>query len=266
MPRKLLTLATPLFALVLFLQTGCVIDAVPETALNFVGESHTVTASLDVDLSDEDCQLIGVICDGDWIVFFIVLSGPGSGDGNIGCGGTAEDVSDCLNDVFLCLFLNGNEPDECGVNDSGCSTPDCLVEPGQSISWTYQNNGTAGTDYIAVCMFPDTFLEQVRAEQAPLSQLQSDLVQEDGTPTPDEDLEELIAILEEEGCDVVQKTWVERPAREEVRRTGVNIGPVLAAADAERRARQQGEQQVAGVQQQAGGPIRPPNTGDGGLR
>jgi hypothetical protein len=270
MPKKSLALAVPLFALLLLLQTGCVIDAVPETAVNVVGGSHQVTASLDVDLSDEDCEFIAV-CDGDWIALFMILSGPGTGDGNIGCSGTAAEVTLCLNEVFSCLFLDGNEPDECGVDDSGCSTPDCLIEPGDSLSWTYQNNGTAGKDYIVVCMFPEIFLETVGTEQAPLRQPQSQLVQQEGTPGPDEDLQNLIDQLVQFGCDAVTKTWIDPtptpPATAEpVRRTGVNIGPVLAAADAERRAREQAEQQAASLQQQAGGPIRPPNTGDGGLR
>jgi hypothetical protein len=90
----------------------------------------------------------------------------------------------------------------------------------------------------------------------------------------DEEIEDLIEFWETQmGCDLVTKTWIDptptpslTPEPELVRRSGVNIGPVLAAADAERRARQESQQQVAGVQQQAGGPIRPPNTGDGGLR
>ena len=262
MPRKLLTLATAFFALVLFLQLGCVIDAVPETAVNVAGGSHTVSASLDVDLSDEDCELVGIVCDGDWIAFFIVISGPGSGDGNIGCGGTGEELSSCLAEIFTCLFVDGDEPDECGVDDSGCSTPDCLIQPSQSISWTYQNNGAAGTDYIAVCMFPEAFLQVAKAEQVPLSQLPSRVVQPGATPTPDDDLQDLISILEAEGCDVVQKTWTALPSRVEVRRNGAGIGPVLAGADAELRAREQ----QATAAQQASGPIRPPNTGDGGLR
>jgi len=90
---------------------------------------------------------------------------------------------------------------------------------------------------------------------------QERVVQQDGDLSG-LDLEELIEFFEALGCDVVIKTWVLPP--EPPRRTGASIGPVLAGADAERRAREN-TQAVAGVQQAAGA-IQPPNTGDAGLR
>jgi hypothetical protein len=214
-------------------------------------------------MDSEFCDEIG--CD-QWTALFFIIEGPGAGQDNLAdCDPTSSgsEFDECVLGVSECLAFDA-DPEECGIQSSECNPEGCTADFEESNSWLYENSGDAGTDYIVVCLTPfdvaEAFTQQTNALfRAREQQL---LVQQDG---PD-DIETIVEEWESSGCDVVTKTWIEPPRREKTRRTGVNLGPLLAAADAERRALQQPAEQVAGVQQQAGGPIRPPNTGDGGLR
>jgi hypothetical protein len=269
MASKRIALTLPLFVVLAALFAACV-DATPESATNLVGGSHEITANADdAGICDEIEEDFEIECLG-WIGFFAVVAGPGAGETNLPCDAEAgnEELANCISDVFFECLLFGESPADCGIDDSGCDPSDCVSQLDDPVSWTYQNAGESGTDYIVVCMLP--MLEE------PIPAIQ-ELFEARGQQTAqltDEEIEDLIEFWETQmGCDLVTKTWIDptptpslTPEPELVRRSGVNIGPVLAAADAERRARQESQQQVAGVQQQAGGPIRPPNTGDGGLR
>jgi hypothetical protein len=256
MPRKFLTFAAPLFALLLVLQFGCTIDAVPEDAVNFVGKSHTITATDGVVPQDEFCDLFD--CEEEWFGVFLIFAGPDEGEGNLDCSAIFDE--ECLVALFECLEPGG-DPDDCEVSTTECNPSSCAADFGESITWTFQNNGSSGTDYIAVCMAGTPTIMDGIGETAHVLQQENEVDNEDSL-TQDE-IDAIIEEFESIGCDVVTKTWKDPPQRQQAGAGGGNIGPILAGADAERRER---EAQAAAAAQQAAGAIRPPNTGDAGLR
>jgi hypothetical protein len=214
-------------------------------------------------------------CDS-WAALFAVVAGPGAGQGNTNCDSTADSNSlfDCWfnlpNGAAECLAL-GDAPADCGVQTSECDPAGCTADLEDPISWSYTNNGESGTDYIVVCFAP-LDVEEVdtleNAVDAALSAQQLQVMQDN--PTEDE-VQELIDFWEnsEVGCDVVTKTWIDPtpvPVPTRVPSIGPLLGGVLIGPSNNNPSQsQQGQQQVAGVQQ-AIGEIRPPNTGDAGLR
>jgi hypothetical protein len=99
-------------------RTGLNLGLTPTTATNFVGTSHTVTATVtSTDSAGHPTAGAGVP------VEFDVVSGPNTGQ--------------------------TSHP----VNTGTCSPADCTTDSSGKVSWTYTSNGQAGTDTIRAC-FP----------------------------------------------------------------------------------------------------------------
>jgi hypothetical protein len=256
------TFALPIALLLAFalLMTACV-DAEPESATNEVGESHEITATADEEFVDDLCDEEELDCD-DWLAIFIVADGPGEGESNLVCNFLdADELEECLDELEECVFESSN-PEECLVEGDECDPEGCVADLDDPISWTYENNGDDGTDTIAVCLIP-IFDEQ----EALTSLLESRSQQVMQQALTDEEIDQ----LEDQGCDIVTKTWVDpEPTPTPVATVRPNIAAALSGAlgGGRNNAAEQAAAQAAAQQQAAAaaGAIRPPSTGDAGLR
>lgn len=239
-----------------FFATACVfVTVTPETATNPVGTSHTVTATLALDV----CEFIpeAPFCGPEGVaptaegenVLFEVIEGPNAGqhsDGN--CGPNGDE---------LCY----------------------IAFPGESISWTYTSNGVPGIDYIQVCpleiILPPT--DQLLAQAAEetgmsvqeLANILSVRAQQEG------ELPEINEPEPEEDCDIVSKVWLAptpeptpdptSEPRERIERSVPNIGAGLSGLFNGQPTALPGAA-TAVAPAATSQTIRPPSTGDAGLR
>jgi hypothetical protein len=282
LPSKRLT-AVVLAGLLAVLSTACVLgDVYPETEDNPVGTDHTVTAPLInfllidpqdfcdnledklADLEGEELQpitedaleFLSDECESGendllgptfhHLVNFSIISGPNMG-------------------------LNSDEHGTC--DPVGCDTPNEDLE----VSWTYSSNGIAGHDEILVCAnpffgidglpgFPPiggggvTTAQEIPPEFQELDEIITDVLN-DTLDTTHESIVEFI-------CQTVGKNWLENTPtpepRERVERSVPNIGAGLSGLFAgQPTALPTAPAPVAVAPSQT---IRPPNTGDAGLR
>jgi hypothetical protein len=240
-------LAGPL--LFILLQVPCVdLDARPESDQNPVGSRHTVT--------------VDVEGDGDWLLLFAVEFGPNEGANSL-CGDDdfitcEEDISDCLGLVIIGPGIE-DELEEC-LPDADCD-PSCFGSGNDTVRWTYRSNGDEGEDVIVVCAL-DLEFEGLPGVLGQIGALQNDL--------PEEILEEIEFLEEELGCDAVFKEWVEDDEDEDDDGPPPNVGGIFAGdLDAAQRNRERARASVAPATAPppaAAAPIRPPSTGDAGLR
>jgi hypothetical protein len=252
MSRTRFALTTPVLLFLALFLMACDIDVVPESATNVVGTTHELTATEDL---EEFCEEEELPCE-QWFPFFVVIAGPGEGENSTGCDIFEEDSEACFMELVECLFLEA-DPEECHPDADSCNPAGCVADLGDPISWTYRNDGEPGTDYIAACSFPVGFEATFPPEQFLAQSLQVE-----GEDPIDEELAALIEEIEEQGCDVVTKTWVD-PAPTPRPSLGPLLGGVIIGGNS-----QVGQQtQPAPVQQQAAPTaIRPPSTGDAGLQ
>jgi hypothetical protein len=175
LPRShLVNIIGPLL-LVVLASVGCLdVDATPEEDINPVGTTHTVSVTV-----DEPPQ------ESDWIAFFFVIDGPNF---------NTTSIEECtVDELQICLLFCAVVPDQCTF--LGCNPSDCTGEGDDTVSWTYQSNGQPGTDLIAVCAVEE---EEIDENSAPAGTSQ----------LTEQELADLIADLEEDGCDIVSKGWI----------------------------------------------------------
>ena len=251
--QRLGLMAATLSAVVL-VAAGCAfVSVTPETATNEVGTTHTVTATLGIDF--DPCEFI--ICEADKVspqapgenVSFEIVDGPNEGEHSDG---------------------------DCGPNGDQL----CFIStPGQSVTWTYSGDGGPGIDYIQVCLIEtDPLIDQLLTAAAEETGLTKDQVAamlavrgqsehdiEINEPEPDE------------GCDIVSKVWVEptptptptvtpQVIEDAARPSRPNIGAGLSGLFA---GQPTALPTAVGPAPAAVAPsqtIRPPSTGDAGLR
>jgi hypothetical protein len=232
-------LAVPL--LFISLQTCVSLDARPESDQNPVGAAHTVTADVEAD-SDED-----------WALLFEVIEGPNEGENSL-----CEDPDDflsCEEDIADCLMSQqlDEDIDEC-LAEASCD-PGCAGSGDETVQWTFRSNGESGTDVIVVCGLVTSL--QPRSLGVGIQQIRGD---------EDEDIDELIEEFEEAGCDVLFKDWVTDDDEDErvTNPGGVFAGDVGAAQRNRERAR--ASVAAAATPRPAEASVRPPSTGDAGLR
>jgi len=233
-------------ALLMVLATGCIVSFEPRTAVNPVGTEHTVTVTLDdeTELDEEE------ICE---IYVQVIEEIIGEEAPEDICEEGFPDTADEEHIVHFEVIQGPNtgmNSDDDGECEPSCFEPD---EDGE-ISWTYQSNGIAGTDVIQVC-------------QSVLSVLPI-LLPTQEEPTDDE-FERIIVeainralgthyeSIEDALCETVTKTWQE-PQRPNIGAglSGLFQGPPTALPTAPAPAA------VAPAQTT----IRPPSTGDAGLK
>lgn len=238
------------------LATACTYVSVsPESDTNPVGTTHTVSATLSLDIPD----VCGLFPD-----FPGCEEGPPIGTTTIG-----ENIS----------FEVVEGPNEGAHSDGDCGpTQDqlCIVTvPGDSVTWTYLGDGGPGIDYIQVCSLIDLDLihaalvqetglsaEEITAMfAASVRSVENDQSLEINEPEP------------EPGCDIVSKVWVAptpeptatAEPRERVERSVPNIGAGLSGLF-------NGQPTALPTAPSAVAPaattpvIRPPSTGDAGLQ
>jgi hypothetical protein len=182
---------------------------------------------------------------------FLVIDGPNSGANSLfDCGNLddQDELEDCAIDQLEdCGPQSLEELIEC-LDDGDCS-PSCFGSGDDTVSWTYRSNGEEGTDTIIVCAF------DVEFAQLGVQQLDDELMEE-------------LEVLEELGCDVVSKEWVEEDDEEKERVP--NVGGIFAGdLDAAQRNRERARASAvvaATPRPAAAAPIRPPSTGDAGMR
>jgi hypothetical protein len=260
-PRMVRTkyFAAMVAAILTVFATGCIVSFEPETAVNPVGTEHTVTVTLresnelteellcniledafeeieesgefdDIEFPENPCQLQEAVGPTDLAdVFFEVISGP-----NVG--------------------TNSEEDGEC---DPSCTETDSDNE----ISWTYQSNGVAGTDIIRVCggtlLEPDTIFGDVNASQLTEEELLA-LLEEIFLDAINDELGSDYESLDELECQEVEKTWVD-PVQQRP-----NIGAGLSGLFAGQPTALPTAPAPAAVAPST--TIRPPSTGDAGLK
>ena len=229
---------------------GCVttLDLEPDEAVNPLGTEHTVTLTVEVcSITDPGCiPLPGAQAPGD-NVYFEIVSGPNAGLNSDGdCGAT------------------GSDP---------CFVP----SEGGSISWTYTGDGGPGTDQLRACsILGESEIQQIlenAAEQANMApeQLLTLLQAQAQSQVPAQlEIEPYCVTL----FATAEKTW-EAPtptpapsptveSRERVERSVPNIGAGLSGLFAgQPTPLPTARPAVATSPSQV---IRPPSTGDAGLR
>ncbi len=251
--RKLGLMAAILSVVVTVSAACAFVTVTPETATNEVGTTHTVTATLAIDV----CEFVSLpFCEGDQPITgqaegenisFEVVEGPNAGEHSDG---------------------------DCGPNGNDL----CIIEfPGESVSWTYRGDGGAGIDYIQVCLLEP----QIESLLAALSQetgltedqLLAMLVVGDDVNAQAPEINEPEP---DEGCDIVSKVWVEptptptptvtpQVIEDAARPSRPNIGAGLSGLFA---GQPTALPTAVGPAPAAVAPsqtIRPPSTGDAGL-
>ncbi|HEX5139351.1 MAG TPA: hypothetical protein VFX19_00275 [Dehalococcoidia bacterium] len=222
--------------------TGCTFLTVTPTGVeNPVGTPHTVTATFN---TFDPCAIIPELCEVpplpvsaaiDENISFDVISGPNQGK---------HSDHDC---------------------DPG---PACVAAPGSPISWTYIGTGGPGTDTIEVCMLTEETVDETVASMASIIEDPQDgagMSVDEFLDAVNEELGTDYTDLQELICQQVTKTWVAPQTDNQQQRP--NIGAGLSGLFAGSQAQKQPTAVVPAAQAPAiSTTIRPPNTGDGGLR
>ena len=270
---------TRLFALILagviaVLATGCILDVQPETATNLVGTEHTVVATL---LNEDDIQpeefcdnFLDALedfeeedfTDDELTVIFIFLSiceGETGPTGPTGALGPAD--HNLVNFEIISGPNVGLHSDTDGTCDPSCDEPDEDLE----VAWTYQSNGIAGTDVIEVCWGGEGPPEESFPTDGALSELLVEVINETLGAEYYESAEDFF-------CQTVEKTWVAPTATpqpedtaEPARPSRPNIGAGLSGLFAGQPTALPTAPAPAAVAPTQT-TIRPPSTGDAGLR
>src|SRR5688500_14958047 len=232
---------------------GCAfVSVTPETATNEVGTTHSVTATLAIDF--DPCEFI--TC----------------GAGEVSPQALGENIS----------FEVVDGPNEGAHSDGDCgpnSDQLCLVTtPGQSVTWTYLGDGGAGIDYIQVCLIMDNpqvdlLLTAAAAETGLTRDEVVSLLSVSGQSQHDLEINEPEP---DEGCDIVSKVWVEPTptptptATPQPENTAApsrpNIGAGLSGLFAGQPTALPTAVGPASAPVAPSQTIRPPSTGDAGLR
>jgi len=233
--------------------TGCIVDVEPDRATNPVGTEHTVTVELRDFTETEQIAVCEAVIE---ILEDAIGGEPAPED-------FCEEIIGLprVTDHTPVYFEIVSGPNT-GLNSDtdGVCLPSCDDLGVREVSWTYPSNGQAGTDVIDVCVdFFDYILPPV------MDEFQSEV----GTTQSMDDFEEMLldALNEALGtdfeseddiaCSTVTKTWVDRNDRP-------NIGAGLSGLfQGQPTALPTAPAPVATAPNQG---IRPPNTGDAGLR
>jgi hypothetical protein len=237
------------------LATGCLVSVEPESAVNPVGTTHTVTATFDQ--PDGDLDEIEFLCD----LFEDLL------DEQIPCEiETLETVQGAIEEPTDFVRFEVIAGPNTGTRSNGDCVPSCNSGESVSstISWTYRSNGVPGQDVIEVCS--DASVEELEYLIFLLFDIYGEEFEGEGI-TEEEFAEALLALINEEFdqdyvsfedmfCETVTKTWVEerRP----------NIGAGLSGLFAGQPTPLPTAPAPAAATAPSQG-IRPPSTGDAGL-
>jgi hypothetical protein len=219
------------------LTVGCVdiLTLEPQTAENPVGTTHTVTGTF----LDDEC-VIPIVCGPFPFAavptdnfFFEIVEGPNAGLVSDGDCGPAR-----------------NDP--------------CFIEEEGSLTWTYRGSGGPGTDLIQFC---PRFTESIEESKAYLASAIAVLAEDAGVSK-----EEFMEIMNgneaapaqvDPGCVGATKVWVGRDREE---RSQPNIGAGLSGLFAGQPTPLPTAAAPAPAPAALNQGIRPPNTGDAGLR
>jgi hypothetical protein len=250
MPRKLFLVVAS--GLLVLLSTGCIVSMEPETATNPVGTEHTVTVTLEEpDVTEEEfeeflCELFEELLPEEEETPCTVLE--------------AVSPADHIDHDFEVI-----DGPNAGTHSEGGDIIIIEETPGRAVlSWTYTSNGIPGRDLIRFCdagviqeleFFYALYVEEVEEAELTEEEFFQFFVDffNDALDTEYEDLEDML-------CETVTKTWVDD--RQE--RSRPNIGAGLSGLfQGQPTALPTAPAPVATAPNQG---IRPPNTGDGGLR
>jgi len=281
---------TKLFALltagvVAIFSAGCLLSVEPDEAENPVGTEHTVTATLidptEVD-PEEFCdnlldELEGVDPEelNEETLFFLELLVDVCEEGEVGLPTGAVGPADhnLVNFIIVSGPNAGLNSDEDGVCEPlSCDIPD----ENDQVGWTYQSNGVAGTDEIEVCVNPFGDIPEIpdlqfggggvsTAQEIPeefeeLAEILTNVLNE----TLGTDHEFFVEFF----CQTVEKTWIENTPTPQPQNTAApsrpNIGAGLSGLFAGQPTALPTAPAPAAVAPSA--TIRPPSTGDAGLR
>jgi hypothetical protein len=225
------------------LATGCIVDVEPDRATNPVGTEHTVTVTLrdpmDIDV-EAICEQVEEVLEEEFeevpILPFCIR----------------EVDTQAEDDAIGFFIVNGPNAGLSSVEGDGICTPSCAYLEEQ-ISWTYRSNGQAGTDTIEACINPTIIF-------APDSELSvQELTEEEFFEILVEIINDVVGTdydsIEDAFCQSVTKTWVDRAPNIGAGLSGLFQGQPTALPTA--------PAPVATAPNQG---IRPPNTGDGGLK
>ena len=253
-PRTGLLIASCL-SLALFLAgCGTILTLEPPTAVNPTGTEHTVTGTVEeFDLSDI-CEVIpslpfclpAAAAPGE-NVFFEVIDGPNDGKQSDGdCGPDQDDL--------------------------------CFVTPPDSISWTYRGTGGPGTDTIQFCLMMAPTIEESKAVMSnAITTFASQMGMTEAEVVDMLEPEDSVSAAAEvdPGCVGVTKTW-EAPTptptatpqviEDDARPSRPNIGAGLSGLFAGQPTALPTAVGPASAPLTPSQTIRPPSTGDAGLR
>ena len=233
--------------------TGCIVSIEPETARNPVGTDHTVTADVrNLDEVDEVAVCEAVI---EVVEELVGEEAPEDFCEQFDQFPRAEDHN-FVNFEVIQGPNTGTNSDEDGVCLPSCNDPGA-----DEVSWTYTSNGVAGTDVIRVCaddifIFLPTLLEEMQSEVSPaatLEELEEALLDALGDVFGDDFESE-----EDLFCETATKTWVD-PVQQRP-----NIGAGLSGLFAGQPTALPTAPAPAAVAPST--TIRPPSTGDAGLK
>jgi hypothetical protein len=222
--------------------TGCTfLTVTPTDVENPVGTPHTVTATFN---TFDPCDIIPELCE--------LPPLP---------------VSSAIDENISFEVIDG--PNQGKHSDHDCDPgPACVAAPATPISWTYVGTGGPGTDTIEVCLLSEATVSETVASMTSIiedpqegagmsvDEFLAAVNQELGT-----DYDELQDLI----CQQVTKIWVapEKDTQQDRPNIGAGLSGLFAGSQAQK--------QPTAVAPSAQAPatsttIRPPNTGDGGLR
>lgn len=221
---------------VVVIATGCIVSVDPESAVNEVGTEHTVVVTL---RTEED--FLGLLT---------VL--PTSIIGETQQIQTAQEEEFVTFDIVAGPNKGIHSDNDC---EPSCSFPDA----NNQISWTYRSNGVPGTDTILVCTLEGDDIDQT-LELLDLVLDEINVTEDDFIDLLNEGLDEHYANLEDIFCSTVTKTWVQ-PQNNQRPNIGAGLSGLFAGGGPAAT-----PVAPAAVAPSTNTTIRPPNTGDGGLR
>jgi hypothetical protein len=216
---------------------GCIVSVSPRSSTNLVGEEHEITVVIDGDPPNQ--------IPASWFVSFEVISGPNRG---------LESTTDC--------------------------DPSCTGNGDAQVSWSYVST-RQGTDRIRVCVLPfDGDIDDIPPGE---EEFILDIIEEAAGMT----FESLAEVIDAT-CETVTKTWLDPTATSTTTPTplvtptvtptvdasrpnvgGAIVGVITSRSVEERQASRPGAVPTTAAGAGAAGgtvAVRPPSTGDGGLR
>jgi len=227
--------------------TGCIVSFEPETAVNPVGTEHTVTVTLDFETELNEEELCEIYVD-----ILEELSGEEAPEDY--CEEGLPDTADEALPIVVFEVVAGPNTGLSSFDDGECEPSCAYPDDDDQIAWTYQSNGIPGTDVIQVCQDPIALLAPILlpTQEAPTEEEFEKIIVE----AINRALGTNFRSIEDALCQEVTKTWQE-PQRPNIGAglSGLFAGQPTALPTA-----------PAPVAVAPSTTIRPPSTGDAGLK